>query len=96
MATKGYILRVLVPTPGVGQHDSNIKEFKELLEAMQTPEEEIMGRIKSAVQYQRNQMIELGFTEEEADAKIEELIEKEINGIEEKAEEPEEEEEEDV
>lgn len=92
MATKGYILRVLVPTPGVGQHDVSIKDFKELLEAMQTPEEEIMGRIRSAVEYQKQQMIELGFTEEEAEAKIQELIEREINGIEEEIEEEEEEE----
>jgi hypothetical protein len=94
MATKGYVLKVLVPTPGVGEHVSNIKDFKELLQAMQTPEDEIMERVRSAVEFQKQQMIDLGFSEEEAEDKIQELIEKEINGIEEAPiEEPEEEEE---
>ena len=37
-----------------------------------------MEKIKSAVEYQRQQIIDLGFSEEEATAKIDELIEKEL------------------
>ena len=91
MITKGYILKVAMPRPDGAEYVTNIYEFKKFLEAMQTPEGEIIKRIRSAVQYQRRQMIELGFSEEEADAKIDELIEKEIDGIvlEEEEEEPE-------
>lgn len=77
MATKNYILKVLVPTPGVGEHVINVYDFKKLLEAMQTPEEEIQTRIRNAVEYQKQQMVELGFSDEEAEAKILALIESE-------------------
>lgn len=81
MITKGYILKVAMPRPDGAEYVTNIHEFKKFLKVMQTPEEEILPKIKAAVQYQRRQMIELGFSEEEADAKIDELIEKEIDGI---------------
>jgi hypothetical protein len=81
MITKGYILKVAMPRPDGAEYVTNIHEFKKFLQAMQVPEKEILLKIKAAVQYQRGQMIELGFTEEEADSKIDELIGKEINGI---------------
>jgi hypothetical protein len=80
MATKGYILKVLMPSPE-GEYVTNVHDFKKMLLAMQTPEEEIDGRIRAAVQYQRGQIVALGFSEEEADAKIEELIKEEIDGV---------------
>lgn len=81
MITRGYILKVSMPRPDGAEYVTNIYEFKKFLEAMQTPKEEIIPKIRTAVQHQKNQMIELGFSEKEADAKIEKLIKKEINGI---------------
>jgi hypothetical protein len=81
MITKGYILKIAMPRPDGAEYVTNIHEFKKFLEAMQTPEEEIVPKIKAAVQYQKDQIVALGFTEREADAKIDELIEKEIDGI---------------
>ncbi len=82
MITKGYTLKVAMPRSDGAEYVTNIYEFKKFLKAMQTPEEEILPKIKAAVQHQKKQIMELGFSEEEADAKIDELIEKEINGLE--------------
>lgn len=71
-------LRILVSVPGKGKYETNVYEYKQLLETMQFSDEEIMEKIKSAVEYQRQQIIDLGFSEEEATAKINELIEKEL------------------
>ena len=71
-------LRILVSVPGKGKYETNVYEYKQLLETMQFSDEEIMEKIKSAVEYQRQQIIDLGFSEEEATAKIDELIEKEL------------------
>ena len=71
-------LRILVSVPGKGKYETNVYEYKQLLETMQFSDEEIMEKIKKAVEYQRQQIIDLGFSEEEATAKINELIEKEL------------------
>lgn len=72
------VLRILVSVPGKGKYETNVYEYKQLLETMQFSDEEIMEKIKKAVEYQRQQIIDLGFSEEEATAKINELIKKEL------------------
>jgi len=54
MITKGYTLKVAMPRSDGAEYVTNIYEFKKFLKAMQTPEEEILPKIKAAVQHQKS------------------------------------------
>lgn len=78
MSVQNKILSVVVPNPETGaDFEMNMLSYKRFLLAAQTPEGEILNRMKQAVEPYKKKMMDLGFTEEEADARILSLIEEE-------------------